>query len=105
MFTVSGLGRNPVPGEQLQPAQTLGGDPVLPAPRRLEPAVDVAVEEAPRVRGLGPLAEAGHRQGSTPLLMEELGAAQGLLAVSGQERLAARPAAVRVAAAPGVFAE
>ena len=45
MLTSCGLGRDPVPGEQLQPSQALGGDPVLPAPRGLEPAA-VAVNWA-----------------------------------------------------------
>src|SRR4051812_17405128 len=83
MLTSCGLGRDPVPGEQLQPAQALLGDPVPPAPGRLEPAIDVAVQHAAGVRGLRLLTQPGHRQGTAPLLVQDRGAAQGLLPVGG----------------------
>src|SRR5215208_2222603 len=81
MLTSCGLGRDPVPSEQLQPANALLGDAVQAPPRRLEPAVDVAAEDAGGVRGLGLLAQQRHRQRPTTLAMQERSAAQGLLPV------------------------
>src|SRR3954468_23260604 len=69
MLTSCGLGRDPVLGKQLQPAQALFGDPVQPASCWLEPAVDVAVQQTGGVRGLGLLAQPGHRQGTAALLL------------------------------------
>ena len=107
MVTSDGsLGRHPVAREHLQPAHALLGDAVQPPPRGLEPAIDVAVEDARGVRRLGLLAQQRHRQGPAALAVQERRAAQGLLPVGGQERLAAgRAAPVRVAAAPGVLAQ